>query len=201
MDFFVVLDHRNDGAAEFGGDDDRFDVAVVLEAVAHHQTIRRILGNRHDREQFWFGADLKPEAEFLAVAIDLFDHQALLVDLDRKHRGIAVFVVVFRDGRGEGVRKMAQAMRQNVGEANDHGRMQVACLESLNHVVQIDFAARVHVRADDHVALGVDREVSLAPGLDLVQVQRFARSSRRDWRQQFCGRVHEARTITNWRCM
>ncbi len=128
MDFFVVLDHRNDGAAEFGGDDDRFDVAVVLEAVADHHAVGRILGNRHDREQFWFGADLEPEAEFLAVAVDLFDHQALLVDLDGKHRGIAVLVVVFRDRSGEGVREMAQAMRQNVGEANDHGRMQVARL-------------------------------------------------------------------------
>ncbi len=75
VNFFVVLDHRNDGAAQFGGDDDRLDIAVVLEAVAHHQPIGRILGNRHDREQFRFGADLEPEAEFLAVAVDLFDHQ------------------------------------------------------------------------------------------------------------------------------
>ena len=120
MDFFVVLDHRNDGAAELGGDDDRLDVAVVLESIAHHHAVRRILGDRHDGEQFGLGADLEPKAEFLAVAVDFFDHQTLLIDLDREHRGVAVFVVVFRDGGAEGVGQMAQTVRENIGEANDH---------------------------------------------------------------------------------
>jgi len=30
---------------------------------------------------------------------------------------------------------MAQAVRQNIGEANDHRRVKIARLESLNHVV------------------------------------------------------------------
>ena len=38
-----VLDHRDDGAAELGGEDHRFDVAVVLEAVADDEPFRRIL--------------------------------------------------------------------------------------------------------------------------------------------------------------
>ena len=84
VDFLEILHHRNDVAAELGGDDDRLDVAVVLEAVAHHHAVRRILGDRHDREQLGFGADLEAEAELLAVAVDLLDDQALLIDLDRE---------------------------------------------------------------------------------------------------------------------
>ena len=37
-----VLDHRDDGAAELGGDDHRFEVAVVLEAVADDEPLRRV---------------------------------------------------------------------------------------------------------------------------------------------------------------
>ena len=47
VDFLEVLHHRNDGAAELGGDHDRFDVAVVLEAVADHEAVGRILGDGH----------------------------------------------------------------------------------------------------------------------------------------------------------
>jgi hypothetical protein len=108
VDFLEVLDHRNDGAAELGGEDHRFDVAVVLESVADDDAIRRILGDGHDGEQLGLGADLEAEAEFLAVAVDLLDHQALLVDLDRKHCGVAVLVVVFRDRGAEGLGQVAQ---------------------------------------------------------------------------------------------
>ena len=153
MYFLEVLHHRNDGAAELGREDHRLDVAVVLEAVAYDDAVRRILGNRHDRQQFRLGADLQTEAEFLAVSVHLFDHQALLVDLDRKHRRIAVPVVVLGDRGAEGIGDVAQSVRQDVGEANHHRRVQVARLQSLHHLVQIDLAAGVHARPHHHVAL------------------------------------------------
>src|ERR1700730_17186932 len=52
MNFFVVLHHGNDGAAELGGEYHRLDVAIVLEAVANHDAVRRVLGDRHHREKF-----------------------------------------------------------------------------------------------------------------------------------------------------
>ncbi len=168
MDFFVVLHHRNDGAAELGGEDDRFDVAVVLEAVAHHDAVRRILGDGHHREQLGLGAHFESEAELLPVAVYLLDDQALLIDLDRKHRGVAVLVAVLGDGRAEGLGDVAQAVRENVGEADDHGRVQVAGLESLNHLVQVDFARRVHAGPDHHVAGFIDRKIAFPPGFHLV---------------------------------
>ena len=107
VNLFVVLHHRNDGAAELGGQNDRFDVAIVLEPVAHDDAVGRILGDGHYREEFGFGADLESEAELFAVAVDLFDHEALLIDLDGEHRRVAVLVVVFRNGRAKGFRKVA----------------------------------------------------------------------------------------------
>ena len=190
MDFFVILHHRNDRAAELGGENDRFDVAVVLEAVAHHDAVRRILRNGHDGEQLGLGTDLESEAEFLPVAVDLLDDQTLLIDLDRKYRGVAVAVFIFRNGRAERVREMAQAVREDVGKANDHGRVQVARLQSLHDFVQIDFAARVHAGPDHHMAFGVDRKVALAPGLDLVQIERFFDLPQVIRGQQLGGRVH-----------
>ena len=109
VDFLEVLHHRNDGAAELGREDHRFDVAVVLEAVAHDDPVRRILGDRHDREQFGLRADLEAEAELLAVSVDLLDDQALLVDLDREHRRVAIAVFVLRDRGAERLGEMREA--------------------------------------------------------------------------------------------
>ena len=142
VDLLEILHHRDDGAAELRGDDDGLDVAVVLEAVAHHDPIRGILGDRHDRQELGLGADLEAEAELLAVAVDLLDDQALLIHLDRKHRGVAIAVVVFLDGGAEGLREMPQPVGEDVGEADDDRGVQVARLEPLDHLEQIDLALR-----------------------------------------------------------
>ena len=68
---------------------------------------------------------------------------------------------------------MPQPVREDVGEANDHRRVQIARLQSLHDLVEIDLALRVHARTDDDVAVGIDGEVALAPGLDLIEIERF----------------------------
>ena len=137
-----VLDHRDDGAAELRGERHRLDVAVVLEAVADDEPIRLVLGHRHHGEQLGLGADLEAEAELLAVAIHLFDDQALLVHLDGEHGGVAVLVVVLGDGLLEGGVQVLQAVREDVGEAHDHRRGQVARLQALDDFEQVDVAVR-----------------------------------------------------------
>ncbi len=47
IELFEVLDHRNDGATELGCQYHRFEVAVVLEAIADDQAVRRALGHCH----------------------------------------------------------------------------------------------------------------------------------------------------------
>ena len=165
-----VLDHRDDGAAELGGDDHRFEVAVVLEAVADDEALRRVRRHGHDRQQLGLAAHFEAEAERLAVAIHLFDHQALLVHLDREHRGVAILVVVLGDRLRERVVQMLEPVREDVGEAHHHRRRELAFLQSLHDVEQVDLALGVHVRPHHEVPGGVHAEVALAPGVDLVEL-------------------------------
>ena len=207
-----VLHHRDDGAAELGGDDHRLEVAVVLEAVADDEPLGRVGGHGHHRQQLGLAAHLEPEAERLAVAIHLFDHQALLVHLDREHRRVAVLVVVLGDGLRERVVQVLEAVREDVGEAHHHRRRELALLESLHHLEQVDLALGVHVRPNHEVAGRIHAEVTLAPGIDLVELagvvdgpgdgtvgaaRRFLRTGRRVW---LGSAATLARTISNRYC-
>ena len=182
-----ILDDRNDRAAELGREDHGFDVAVVLEAVADDHAIRRVLGQRHDREQLGLGAGLQAEAEFLAVAIHLFDDQALLVHLDREHRAVAVLVVVFGDRLRERLVQARQAVTQDVGEAHHDRRRQIARLQSLDDFEQIDLALGRAVGPHDDVPGRIDAEVALAPGGHLVQIERILGVPLGVRREFFCG--------------
>ena len=131
LQFGEVLDHRDDGAPELGGEDHRLDVARVLEAVADDQPVAGRFGHRHDRQQFGLGADLQAEAELAPVAVHLIDDQALLVDLDREYRRVAVAVFVLDDGAREGVVQVAEPVREDVGETHHHRGGQIARLQAL----------------------------------------------------------------------
>ena len=155
---------------ELGREDHRLDVAVVLEAVADDQAFRRVSGHRHDGEQLGLAAALEPEAEIRAAAIDLLDDQALLVDLDRKHRGIAVLVVVLGDRGGERVVQRTQAVAQDVREPEHHRCRQVARAELLHDFVEIDLAVGVAAGPADDVTGGIDAEVAAAPGTCCVEL-------------------------------
>ncbi len=170
--FVEILDHRNDGAPELGGENDGLDVARILEAIADDQPVAGRLGDRHDRQQFRLGAHLQAEAKLLAVAVHLVDDQALLVDLDREHRAVAVAVLVLDDGAREGIVQMAEPVREDVRESHHDGRRQIARLQTLHHLQQVDFVRGGGVGAHDHVAGFVDREIARTPGGHVVQFQR-----------------------------
>jgi hypothetical protein len=170
--FREVLDHRDDGAAELRRQDHRLDVARVLEAVADDDAVSRALGHRHDRKQLGLGPYLKAEAMACAVAVDLFHHQALLVDLDGIHRGIPVAVVILGDGLRKHVVQALQAVREDIGEAHHHRRAQVARGESLHHLEQVDLATRRGIGPHHDMPGGVDREIPAAPCGHLVEIQR-----------------------------
>ena len=125
---------------------------------------------RHDRQQLGLAAHFEAEAERLAVAIHLFDDQALLVHLDGEHRGVAVLVVVLGDRLRERVVQMFEAVREDVGETHHHRRGELALLQSLHDVEQVDLALGVHVGAHHEVAGRIHAEIALAPGVDLVEL-------------------------------
>ena len=166
-----VLDHRDDRAAELGREDHRLDVAVVLEAVADDQPLGFAFGERHHGQQLRLRADLEAEAEIAAIAVDFLDDQPLLVDLDREHRAVAALVFVLGDGRGEGVAQARQAVAQDVREAHDDGRREVARREPGDDLVQVDLTAVRPVRPHHGMPRGIDAEVTVAPGVDAVQVE------------------------------
>ncbi len=166
-----ILDHRNDGAAELGGEDHRLDVARVLETVADDQAVGRVLGHGHDREQLGLGAHLEAEAELLAVAVHLFDHEALLVHLDREHGRVAVLVFVFGDGLREGIVQVAQAVNAGCRRNVRPPACAVARRETLHHFVQVDFARRGGIGPHDDVTGRVDGEVALAPGSHVIEIE------------------------------
>src|SRR6185437_6538684 len=169
-----VLDDRDDGAPELGRARHRLDVAVVLEAVAHDQAVGGVLGHGHDRQQLGLGADLEPEAELASVAVDLLDHEALLVHLDGEHGRIAILVVVLGDRLGERRMHVAQAVRQDVRETHHDGCRKVARLQPLHDLEEVDVAPGpgLGVGAHHDMAGGVDREVALAPRVDMVKLER-----------------------------
>jgi hypothetical protein len=62
-------------------------------------------------------------------------------------------------------------VRQDVREAHDHGRGQIAGLQALDHLVKVDLVTLGGVRAHHHVSAGVNAEVALAPGLHVVEIE------------------------------
>ena len=68
----------------------RLDVAGVLETVADDQPVRRVLGIAITASSSGLDPTSRPKPNSLAVAVDLLHDQALLVDLDRKDRRVAV---------------------------------------------------------------------------------------------------------------
>jgi hypothetical protein len=169
-EFRKIFDDRDDSPTEFGGEHCGLDVAVVFEAVADDQSIRRVFTHRHHGEQFGFAASLESEAEFGAVAVDLFDDEALLVHLDRINGGVSIAVVVLGHRPRKGVVQLAQAMRQNSGETHHDGRREFALFEALYHFEKIDLAIGALLGTDHDVALFVDAEVALSPGLHVVEL-------------------------------
>ena len=67
--------------------------------------------------------------------------------------------------------QVLEAMRQDVREAHHDRRGELALLEALHHVEQVDLARGIHVGTNHQVARWVHAEVTLAPGIDLVELR------------------------------
>src|SRR5690606_16485506 len=168
-----VLDHRDDRAAELRREDDRLDIAVVLESVADDHAVGRAFRHRHHREQLGLRSGLKTEAVFLTVAVHLFHDEALLIHFDGEDGAIAILVVVFLYRAGERFVQTAEAMPQDVGEAHDDRCRQIARVQTLDDFEQIDLRVRLCIGTHDDVPSLIDAEVPLAPFGHLVEIERI----------------------------
>ena len=97
---------------------------------------------------------------------------ALLVDLDRIDAAIVALIVVFADGLAKGVVNLADAVAQDVGEADEDRQLDAACLELVDEFFEIDGLVGAFVGLNGDVAGFIDAEVSLAPQANVVGVDR-----------------------------
>ena len=172
VELLEALDHGHDRSTELRRQDHGLDVARVLEPVADDQLVGAIAGEGHHREQLGLGPDLEPEAVVAPEQAQLLHDLVLLVDLDRVDRAVVAAVAVLLHRDAERLREAAQAVGEDVGEAQQHGRVDRPLLQSRHDVVEIGLAG---ARPRDDMALGVDREVPIAPRLDAVQLGRVGR--------------------------
>ena len=75
---------------------------------------------------------------------------------------------------------LAQAVLEDVAEADQHGRLDAPGLEPVDQLLQVDGPIGVLGGMDVDVPLGVDGEVALSPVGHFVQVGRFRTVQRRN---------------------
>ena len=165
-----LLDDRDDLLADLAGEHRHLDELVVLEAVADDRRVRRFGQGEHG-QQLGLGAGLEPEMVRLAEVEDLLDDVPLLVHLDRVDAAITALVVVLADGRAEGVVDLADAMAEDVREAEQDRQLDAARLELIDQLLEVDRLVGILVGMDGDVPLGIDPEIILAPVANAVRLQ------------------------------
>ena len=140
LELGVLLDHRDDVAADLLGQHRHLDELGVLEPVADD---RRVVGGHGGHgQQLGLGPGLEAEP-VLAPEVHHFLHDlALLVDLDRVDADVAALVLVLGDGVLERRVDLAEAMLEDVGEAHEDRRAQPAQLQPVDQLLEVDRAAR-----------------------------------------------------------
>ena len=164
----VLLDHRNDVAADLERQHRRFDELGVLEPVADDGGV--IVGDGDHREQLGLGAGFEAELVRPAEVEHLLDDLPLLVDLDRIHAAVGALVVVLRDGRLEGGVNLAKAMSQDVGEADQHRQADAAQLQPIDQFLEVDGLGWILGGVHLDVTGAVHREVSVPPACHFVEL-------------------------------
>ena len=126
----VFLDDRDDVAADLLGQHRHFDELGVLEAVADDG--RLVVGQRHHGQQLRLGAGLEAELVRPAEVEHFLDDLPLLIHLDRVDAAVAALVLVLRDGGLEGVVNLAEAVLEDVGEAEQDRQADAAQLQPID---------------------------------------------------------------------
>ena len=115
----------------------QLDVALVLVAVAHDDRVALAL-HGNDGVQLGLRAGLYAEVELPSVRDDFLHHGLHLVHLDGIYHVVLAFVVVFLGGFLEAAPRLLDAVVENVGEAKQHGSGDVAKLQLVHHLAQVD---------------------------------------------------------------
>ena len=147
------------------------DQGVVLVSVADDE---RVGGEvRADRgEQLRFGSRFEAVTVGTAGLDDLFDHDPLLVDLDREDAAVDVAVLELFDRASERVVQVGHCRGEDLREPDDDRRADAAQPDFVDDLLQGDAAVRLPRRADDQVAVLRDVEETFSPVRNAVQNRR-----------------------------
>ncbi len=78
--------------------------------------------------------------------------------------------MMFGDGGLKGRVQLAEAMLEDVGEADQDGQIDAAQHQRVDQFLEVDRARRVLFRVHQHVAIVADRKVALAPARHVIKV-------------------------------
>jgi hypothetical protein len=173
--------------AHFLGQHGHFDVLVVLEAVADDG--RFVVGQGHDGHQFRFRAGFQAEPEGFAELQHLFNHLALLVDLDGVHAVVAALVFVLGDRHLERFVDFTQAVLENVGKPDENRQVDAAQNQRIHQLLQVDRPRGILFRVNAYVPVLANGKVALPPARDIVEVAGKLGSPS-------LGRLHDKRALT-----
>ena len=164
------LDDDKDAPSHLLGEQCQFDIALVLVTVADDDGIGVQVGHVAGEHGMQFGltASLQADVELLAVSDNLLDDLSHLVHLDGIDDEVAALVLVFLGSLLETTGNLIDAVIQNVGETQQHGRGHLAGMEFVHHVCQVHGHTTALGR-DGNVAILVDGEVLEAPASDVVE--------------------------------
>ena len=165
----VELLHDDEYAlAHLLGEQGQLYVALVLVAVADDERVALALHGYH-RVQFRLGACLEPEVELAPVAYYLLHHRLHLVYLYGVDDEVLALVFVLGGGLAEAAAGLLDAVVEDVGEAEQHRRGDVAQGEFVHHVAQVNLCLVLAWRDIDVPAV-VHAEVGCAPSVDVVKL-------------------------------
>ena len=163
--FRRLLDHDEGFEPELATDQRQADVLAVLVAVADDQPARA--RQRQHRHQFGFAAGLQAEA-VAGMRCQRPGDAAVLVDLDRIHRGVAAAVIPVGLRLRERGLQLAQAIAEDVREAHQQRQARAGGARGIDDVGQCDRRAAFPARTHRDAAGRIDIEIALRPMWDRI---------------------------------
>ena len=171
LQFGESLDDQENPPPDLVGQQRRLDESLVLEAVADDRHV--VLSHRDYGQQLGLAARFQPVLLRPAEPQDFFHDLALLVDLDRIQAAVLPAIIMLSDRLRKRVADGHQPVLENVGETQQHGRLDSPGDEPIDKQLQVDGAVGRPGRMNRDVARRVHRKIAISPAGDVIGLRRF----------------------------